>query len=422
MMPAIAEEFNGQHFYGAGFYSYLLASLISLILAGAYTDQRGPQKPFLAGILVFVLGLLVSAQASSMSVLILGRALQGLGGGAIHSVVFASVNIAYGENRRRRAISYLTTAWVLPSLIAPALAGYVTSQWHWSYVFWGLAMPALLSGVFVYRRLGVLSSDAVVDKNESGNKGVGRIDFSNLSKALRIAFGVAFLLASISLVDDFWVIPLCALSILVFWRPLLSLFPVDMLQAGKGLSAALSLKLMLVFSFFGAEVFIPLVLTDHYHYSAATAGLVLTTGALSWTLATWIYDKVADNYDDKILLIIGSSFLGLGVLLLWLFLSVLQWASMSYAVWSIAAFGMGLVYPLTMNLAMANTETGQEGKTSTAAGVVDVLGFSLAAGIGGAILNVGDRMGYSVFEAMNGVWLVMALVSLAALYISMRRY
>ena len=108
--------------------------------------------------------------------------------------------------------------------------------------------------------------------------------------------------------------------------------------------------------------------------------------------------------------------------LLWLFLSVLQWAAMSYVVWSVAAFGMGLVYPMTMNLAMANTESGQEGRTSTAAGVVDALGFSLATGIGGAILNMGDRMGYSVFDAMNGVWLVMALVSIVALYISVRRY
>lgn len=413
MMPAIAEEFNGQHFYGAGFYSYLLASLVSLILAGAYTDQRGPQKPFLVGILVFVAGLLVAAQANSMPMLILGRALQGFGGGAIQSVVFASVNIAYGEDQRRRAISYLTTAWVLPSLVAPALAGYVTSQWHWSYVFWGLALPAIFSGAIVYRRLGALSIDA---------KGEGRIDFSNFPKALRIAFGVAFLLASISLVNSYWVIPLCLFSLFIFLRPLLSLFPVDMLRAGKGLSAALSLKLLLVFTFFGAEAFIPLVLTDHYQYSATAAGLVLTSGALSWTLASWIYDKVAVNFGDKILLVIGFSFLGLGVLLLWLFLSVFQWAFMSYFVWSIAAFGMGLVYPMTMNLAMANTESGKEGKTSTAAGVVDALGFSLAAGIGGAILNIGDRMGYSVFEAMNGVWLVMALGSVVALFISIRRY
>ncbi len=417
MMPAIAEEFNGQHFYGAGFYSYLLASLVSLILAGAYTDQRGPQKPFLVGILVFVVGLLVAAQANSMSVLILGRVLQGFGGGAIHSVVFASVNIAYREHQRRRAISYLTTAWVLPSLVAPALAGYVTSQWHWSYVFWGLAVPALLSGVFVYRRLGALSLGARVE-----SKGGGRIGFSNLPKALRIACGVALFLASISVEAGYWVIPLCLCSLFIFWRPLLSLFPSDILRAGKGLSAALSLKFMLVFSFFGAEAFIPLVLTDHYQYTATAAGLVLTSGALSWTLASWVYDKVAVNFGDKTLLIIGFSFLGLGVLSLWLFLSVFQLAFMSYFVWSIAAFGMGLVYPMTMNLAMANTERGKEGKTSTAAGVVDALGFSLAAGIGGAILNIGDRMGYSLFDAMNGVWLVMALVSLIALYISIRRY
>lgn len=417
MMPAIAEEFNGQDFYGAGFYSYLLASLVSLILAGVYTDRRGPQKPFLLGMLIFVVGLLVAAQASSMLVLILGRVLQGLGGGAIQAVVFASVNIAYGEDQRRRAISYLTTAWVVPSLVAPALAGYVTSQWHWSYVFWGLAIPALFSALFVYRGLGVLS----VERGFEGSS-PERIDLSDLPKALRIAFGVAFFLASISLVDSYWVIPLCIFSFITFWRPLLSLFPENILRAGKGLSAALSLKLVLVFSIFGAEAFIPLVLTDHYKYTEAAAGLVLTSGVLSWTLATWMYDKVGVRFSDKTLLVIGSSLVCAGVFLLWLFLSFFQWAAMSYVVWSVAAFGMGLAYPMAMNLAMANTEGGQEGRTSTAAGVVDALGFSLAAGIGGAILNVGDRMGYSVYYAMNGVWLVMALVSIVALYISVRRY
>ena len=415
MMPSITEELNGQRLYGAGFYSYLLASLISLIWAGAYTDQKGPRKPFLVGILVFVVGLLVSANASTMWAFIAGRSLQGLGAGAIHSVVFASINIAYDENKRRRAISYLTSAWILPSLIAPSLAGYVTTHWHWSYVFFGLSVPALFSGVVVYKRLGELNVDR---KNGDSNKS----HFLILPRALRIAFGLALFLVSISLVNSYWVLPLCLLSILIFWKPLHSLFPVDIWHAEKGLSAALTLKLTLVFAFFGCEAFIPLILIEHYHYSPVSAGVVLTTAALSWILATFIYDRVAERFNEKSLLIMGSTMLGLGVLGLWFFLLVMQWPSMTYFVWGLTAFGMGFVYPMSINLTMSNTNSGDEGKTSTASGAMDALGFSLAAGVGSAMLNVGELMGYSVFESMHAVWLIMFVVSLVALAICVRRY
>ena len=412
MMPAIAGELDGQHLYGAGFYSYLLASLISLIWAGAYTDQHGPQKPFLIGILVFVVGLLVAAQGSTMSALIFGRTLQGFGGGAIQSVVFASVNIAYNEAGRRRAISYLTTAWVLPSLIAPTLAGYITSQWHWSYVFWGLTLPALFSAVFIYKHLGTLSVETKSNRSH----------LSTLPKALRIAFGIGLFLATISQVNSFWILPLSILAIWIFWRPLCSLFPADIWRAGKGLSAALSLKLTLVFAFFGAEVFIPLILTDHYHYTPVAAGIVLTTAALSWTAATWTYDRAASHIKEKTLLVTGSLLLLSGLIGMWLILLILQWPFMSYFVWGITAFGMGLIYPMTMNSAMSNTKKGHEGKTSAAAGAMDALGFSFATGVGSAVLNIGSRMGYSVFESMHGVWLLMVAASTVALFISIRRY
>ena len=131
----MVEQLNGQSLFGASFFAYLLASLISLVWAGAHTDRYGPRTAFVSGLLVFVVGLAVRCHGNRDVAICIGAGAAGLGGGALHSVVFASINLAYDETRRKKAIAYLTTGWILPALLAPAMAGYVTEHWDWHWVF-----------------------------------------------------------------------------------------------------------------------------------------------------------------------------------------------------------------------------------------------------------------------------------------------
>jgi len=120
-----AESLGGMALYGWVFSSFLLMSLLGVILAGQHIDRHGPGPVLAAGLVNFGAGLLLSGLAPSMPVLLAGRALQGFGGGAINTALYTSVNLAYADVLRPRMMALLSTAWILPTLIGPALAGFI---------------------------------------------------------------------------------------------------------------------------------------------------------------------------------------------------------------------------------------------------------------------------------------------------------
>lgn len=415
MLPVVVEQLHGQDLFGASFFAYLLASVISLVWAGAHTDRYGPRRAFVLGLSVFIVGLAVGASASAMWQFVLGRALQGVGGGAVHSVVFASINLAYNETQRKKAVAFATTGWILPALLAPAIAGYVTQHWDWHWVFWGMIPFALLVGVITYRRLGDLQVDNPVTDARSSHYAV-------VWRATRIAAGIGLLLSAISLLQGLMMAMTSVAAILLFWTPLNSVFPTGIWLAKPGLSAALALKFLIVFSFFGAEAFIPVLLKNEYAFTPFQAGTVLTGAALTWTAATWIYERNAERVNIKTVLLVGCGAMFVGMTILLAGLTLFRQPELVYLAWALCAFGMGLIYPLTMISAMSNTETGSEGHTATGAGMVDALGFSFSAGIGGALLNVTSEMAWPMVQSIQCIWLLMMGVLVLAIGVCYSRF
>src|SRR5206468_1027638 len=78
------------------------ATLLPTVVAGERSDRHGPAPVFVTAIALFVAGLTIGGLAPSMPVLVLGRALQGLGAGAIPAVIYASVGRTYPEALRPR--------------------------------------------------------------------------------------------------------------------------------------------------------------------------------------------------------------------------------------------------------------------------------------------------------------------------------
>jgi MFS family permease len=79
VMPAVAEDLGGLRLYGWVFSAFMLGSLIGIVWAGRAADRAGPARPYIGGLVLFGAGLTVAGLAPSMPVLVLGRALQGLG-------------------------------------------------------------------------------------------------------------------------------------------------------------------------------------------------------------------------------------------------------------------------------------------------------------------------------------------------------
>ena len=143
VMPLVEDELGDLHLYGWVFSAFFLGNLVGIVLAGRAADRMLPAIPFAVGLVFFGVGLLVGGLAPSMLVLVIGRALQGLGAGALPTVAYVCIGRAYAPEMRPRMFALLSTAWVVPSLIGPALSGFIGETAGWRWVFLGL-VPVLV--------------------------------------------------------------------------------------------------------------------------------------------------------------------------------------------------------------------------------------------------------------------------------------
>ena len=76
-LPTITDELHGDSLYGVALACYTLANLVALVVTGELTDRFGTARPYLASLAVFAAGLVVAATAQSMTIVVVGRTLQG---------------------------------------------------------------------------------------------------------------------------------------------------------------------------------------------------------------------------------------------------------------------------------------------------------------------------------------------------------
>jgi MFS family permease len=148
VMPAVARDLGGLGRYGWAFSAFMLASLIGSVAAGQDADRAGPVRAYAAAVVAFAGGSVLAAVASSWDMLLAGRALEGLGAGALVVVTYASASGAYPPAMYGRMLALMSSAWVLPSLAGPAVAGLVADHTTWRWVF-VLLLPFLPVAVAV---------------------------------------------------------------------------------------------------------------------------------------------------------------------------------------------------------------------------------------------------------------------------------
>src|SRR5262249_50648069 len=143
----------GLGLYGWVFSAFMLGNIVGIVAAGRQADRYGPARPFLGGLVLFGAGLTIAGLAPTMLVLVAGRALQGIGAGAVPAVAYVAIGRSLPDGLRARMMAVLSTAWVVPGLVGPAVSAAVASLVGWRWVFLGLlplvaitgslAMPAL---------------------------------------------------------------------------------------------------------------------------------------------------------------------------------------------------------------------------------------------------------------------------------------
>jgi MFS family permease len=409
ILPAIKDDLHGIRLYGWVTSAFQLGVLVGIVVAGGQADRRGPAPPFVAGVLVFVAGLTIGGLAPSMLVLVLARGLQGLGAGAVPAVAYASIGRSYPEALRPRMFAVLSTAWVVPGLIGPALSALVAARFGWRAVFLGLLPLVLASGVLAWpslRRLGP-PEEPLVQR--------GR-----LARAVGVAAGAGLVLAGLTSRSPLAGALLVAAGLAVGVVPLRRLLPSGTLSARPGLPVTVLSRGLLTFAFFGADTYVPLAITAVRGRSTAVASLAVTAATLSWTAGSWVQERKAADWPGRRLIRAGFFTVAAGIACQTAALFPAVPLAVAVAGWAVGGFGIGLAYSPISLIVLGEAPAGQEGAASASLQLADTLGVALGAGLGGVLVAAGAAAGWLPRAGIAGAFAMTAAVALLAAWLARR--
>ncbi len=149
---------------------YIFTLGVSQLLLGALSDHYGRRPMMLLGMVVNLLGSLLAAFAPDVWVLICGRILQALGGGAALILVRIMILDACDRSEAGRLLSYVYMSVAIAQTIAPTLGGYLNHYLDWRYIFYVSFVMNLAITLVMVRNLG--ESTFVADDTPFSLKGL----------------------------------------------------------------------------------------------------------------------------------------------------------------------------------------------------------------------------------------------------------
>lgn len=410
--PILADDLGGRDVYGWIFSAFLLPQIIGTVLGGLEVDRRSPAVVFGGFLVVFGLGCILAGSAPSIEWFFAGRALQGFGAGGLFAAVYAVITLAYHDSMRPAMMAATSSAWIVPSLIGPAIAGFIAEQYSWRWVFYAL-IPVLL----MVAPMTLPAYHKMHQMREMSEVGSQR----NRRLALAAGLSVSTGLFLIGLELSPWIIAAAVTiaGIIGLITMLKRLMPAGIFTARPMLAGAIAIRSLCFGAFIIAETYMVFALKEFGGVSATTAGLVLTSGSLSWTAGSLIqarWERVTGREGRPLRVLTGVGCLLAGIGLIFGTVLVAQdiWLVVSITGWTVAGMGMGLSYPTSSTIALANATKGSEGQVSSSVLLGDLFASSTSVGLGGVLLAFGLGSGWSAPAATTlAMSLGMVLLGLA---------
>ena len=402
-MPAAAKDLGDVDLYAWAFTAFGLAQTFAIVAAGQFSDRVGPKVPMVVGFVIFAVGLVLAGSAPTMPLLLLGRFVQGLGGGTMNLAVMVLVARVFDPRERARMLTGFSAAWMGPSFLGPPIAAWLAERMSWHWVFWSVLPFLLVAGALIIKPLlrAELPPHAEVP-----------LDRRQLWSAAMVALGAMGLQLAGQRIE-WWSLAWLLAGLSLLWFGLPALLPAGFRPYGRGLDAVIVNRTSMSAGFVGAQSFLPLVLVEAEGFSLQMAGIILTAGSIGWMLGAWLQSRPWLRLRRDLIIGAGAVSCAVGLAATAVAGSVPgRLVPLSVAGWVLAGLGMGLAVASTSLAVMQLSAPVEIGRNTSSLQVGEALGASIGAGLAGTMFVFGTSQANPTL-GFGGLLTLMALLSLA---------
>lgn len=415
LMPSVVAEIGGIDLFAWVTTVFIVASIVAAMFAAVRPFGLGPRQNYLIAAAAFGLGSLICGLAPSMPVLLIGRAVQGFGGGLLGALTYMMVRLVFPEKLWPLAFALASSMWAISTLVGPAIGGVFAEFDAWRWAFFILVPASALLGIGAILVVPARSSE------------VGMTHVPALQIGLIIVAVLALSVASASVANVALAAGLIALAILavgalgfVERRAVQKLLPTGTFVFGSTLAALFSVMVLMQMAII-SDAFIPLFLQRLHGVGPLVAGYMVALLAVGWSgssmlVAGWTGARA------RALIALGPVLLVAGAVGLALHtgrenpgadLAVIVPIGLSLLVMGI---GIGGAWTHLSPRVMQAAPAGEYDVTSAALSTIQLFATGMGAALAGLVVNLAglSETGSPVAAAnwLYGLWIIVPALAL----------
>lgn len=395
------------------FTTYVLFNLISVPLMAKLSDLFGRRSIYVLDVALFATGSLIVALSPAFPVLLIGRAVQGLGAGGVFPVASAVIGDIFPPEKRGSALGLIGAVFGIAFLLGPILAGAILLllSWHWLFV---VNLP--IAAIVIAMALRLLPGTRPAEQRSfdvagmlvlgallaSLTFGINQLDTARLATSITGLNVWPFMLAGILLIPVLVAIerraanPVVRISLFQSRQVVL----ISAVAAGAGLGEA-------------SVVFVPALVVAAFGVSSSTASFMLLPAVLGMAVGSPAAGRGLDRVGSRVVLFAGTVLVTLGMFTVAVLGSNIVFF---YIAAVLTGLGLGILLGAPLRYVMLNES--QQSERASAQGIITVF-TSMGQLVGGALVGAvaasfgGGLSGYATAFAVVGmVMLVMTAITL----------
>jgi len=386
-MPRIISDLGGFTRYTWVTTAYMIASTITLPITGKLTDMYGRKRFYIAGMIIFLLGSLLSGFSQTMTQLILFRGFQGIGGGILMANAFIVVGDLFPPSDRGKYQGFITGVFGLASVIGPTLGGFITDNlsWHWVF-FINVPLGIIILGLFIFFFPNLRPDNL---KHKIDYAGIVTLTLAVVSTMLALSWaGVDYDWASAQIIGMFAFSAVMATLFVIIERrseePIIPLW----IFTNRIVSVSTTVMFLTGFGMFGGIIFIPLFFQGVLGESATASGnflMPMMLGLVAGSLTSGqLLSRTGGHYRRQG--IAGLAIMAFGLMLLSM-MTVETSNSQAIAYIVVTGFGLGMTMPIYTIAIQNAVPYNVMGVATSSTAFFRSIGGALGLAIFGSIMN-----------------------------------